>query len=81
MVCDEHGLYSVEHETYSPEFSWSPGSPPWEARCAGGWEEGRVQDMAYPQGDLGLILGTDPGLHRGDLNPRLHPDELTCTMQ
>lgn len=37
--------------------------------------------MAYPQDDLGLILGTDPGLHRGDLNPRRHPDELTCTMQ
>lgn len=57
-----------------------PRTPLWEARWAGSWEGGGAKDMACPQGDLGLILGTGPGLQRGDPNPRAHPDELMCAV-
>lgn len=80
MVFGEHGLYSIQHETYRLESSWSLGHPRGKPDVQEAGKRGGAQDMAYSQGDLGLILGTGPGLHRGDPNPRAHPDELMCTM-
>lgn len=69
MVFGEHGLYSIQHETYCLESSWSLGHPRGNPDAQEAGKRRGAQDMAYSQGDLGLILGTGPGSIEGTQIP------------